>query len=295
MTSFVKAVNATFSSAPLLSVHFATLLFGLAGVLGAAVGLGAVEVTFGRTLFASLALLLVCRGLQVPSSLDFKSTDTWLLLFSGILLAFHWVVFFATIQISTVAIGLITFSTCPVFTALLEPLFFREKWRGDYLAAALFVLIGVLIISGAATGEFSYIKGVVYGLISGFSFALLQLLNRRLTNANGALVTVTVQNSVAALVLLPMVFFSIKSFTVSQWAYLLVLGVFCTAIAQTLFINALQRVSVSIASLIAAGLEPVYGIIVAALLLSQKPEPNVIVGGVIVLGAVLFVTNKRRH
>ena len=119
---FLKTAFAAFTSAPLVSVHIATLLFGLAGVLGAAVGLGAVEVTFGRTFFAAVALYLVCRSLNTSVSLQLKPGSTWLLLLSGVLLAFHWVTFFASIQLSTVAIGLVTFSTCPVFVALFEPL-----------------------------------------------------------------------------------------------------------------------------------------------------------------------------
>ena len=54
--AIVQLVSAQLAKAPLVSVHIATVLFGLAGVLGASVGLNAIEVTFGRTLFASLAL-----------------------------------------------------------------------------------------------------------------------------------------------------------------------------------------------------------------------------------------------
>lgn len=287
--SGLKHVYSVLSAAPLLSVHIATLLFGLAGVLGAAIGLGAVEVTFGRTLFASLALLFVCRVTHTALPVG-KLRRDWLLLFSGVLLALHWIAFFASIQLSTVAIGLVMFSTCPVFVALLESVFFKEKWRITNIVAALLVFIGVLIISGVSSGEFTYIRGVLCGFASGFSFAILQLLNRRLTNTHGALFTATTQNTVSAVVLLPIVFFSLNRFAPGQWMMLVVLGVFCTALAQTLFIDSLKRLSVSTASIIAAGLEPVYGIVLALLLLSQKPSPGVITGGLIILASVLFVT-----
>lgn len=280
------------TSAPLLCVHIATLLFGLAGVLGAVSGLGAIEVTFGRTVFATLALLLVCRGMKISTTEISTHGSRWLLLISGVLLAFHWVSFFAAIQYSTVAIGLVTFSTCPVFTALLEPVVFKEKWRVVNLLAALLVLVGVLIISGVTGGELRYGQGIFLGLLSGLSFAVLQLLNRQLANVSGALVTATIQNAVAALVLLPVVFFSIVEFAFSQWVILLVLGVVCTAFAHTLFINSLKQVKVSTASLITAGLEPVYGVVIAVFVLSQKPSLNVIVGGLIVLLPVLYVTSR---
>lgn len=288
---FIAALN----RAPLVSVHLATLLFGLAGVLGAAVGVNAIEVTFGRTLFASLALAVVCWLAKTPLKLHIKSFDSFLLLISGVLLAFHWVVFFAGIQYSTVAIGLVTFSTCPVFVSLLEPLIFKEP-RGPYaVLAAFLVLLGVVIISGVHTGELVYLKGIALGIVGGFSFALLQLLNRRLASNDGALVTSLVQSCVAALVLLPVVFTGLGNIQSHQWLLLMVLGVACTALAYTLFIAALKRVKVSAASLIAAGLEPVYGVVLAAIILSQRPAPNVLIGGAIILATVMLVTVQKKQ
>ena len=288
---FIAALN----HAPLVSVHLATLLFGLAGVLGAAVGVNAIEVTFGRTLFASLALAVVCWLAKTPLKLHIKSFDSFLLLISGVLLAFHWVVFFAGIQYSTVAIGLVTFSTCPVFVSLLEPLIFKEP-RGPYaVLAAFLVLLGVVIISGVHTGELVYLKGIALGIVGGFSFALLQLLNRRLASNDGALVTSLVQSCVAALVLLPIVFTGLGNIQSHQWLLLMVLGVACTALAYTLFIAALKRVKVSAASLIAAGLEPVYGVVLAAIILSQRPAPNVLIGGAIILATVMLVTVQKKQ
>ncbi len=281
--------------APLVSVHFATLLFGLAGVLGASVGLNAIEVTFGRTLFASFALAVVCWFAKTPVKLHIKSVDSHLLLIAGVLLAFHWMVFFGSIQYSTVAIGLVTFSTCPVFVSLLEPLLYKEPPGPFAVLAAILVFAGVVIISGVHTGELVYIKGIALGITSGFSFALLQLLNRRLASNDGALVTSLVQCSVAALVLLPLVLTGLDAIQTHQWFLLMVLGVACTAIAYTLFIAALKCLKVSTASLIAAGLEPVYGVVLAALILSQRPETNVLIGGAIILATVVLVTTQKKH
>ena len=283
------------AAAPLAGVHVATLLFGLAGVLGASVGLNAIEVTFGRTLFASLALLVVCRVVKIPLWRHLKSANRWLLFLSGALLAFHWVVFFAGIQYSTVAIGLVTFSTCPVFVALLEPFFFKEPFRLSAVLAALLVMTGVAIISGVHTGELVFLKGIFFGITGGFSFAVLQLLNRRLAGNDGALVTSLAQSGVAAVLLLPVVYTGLSSIQSHQWLLLMILGVACTAIAYTLFIAALKRLKVSTASLIAAGLEPVYGVLLAMVILSQKPSAHVLAGGAIILFTVVLVTLQKKH
>lgn len=290
----LRSILAALSGAPLVSVHVATLLFGLAGVLGASVGLNAMEVTFGRTFFASIALAMVCWYLHAPLRHHFYSSDNFLLLLSGALLAIHWVMFFAAIQYSTVAIGLFTFSVCPVFVALLEPVFFKERFSRSAVVAAVIVLVGVAIISGVHTGELVYLKGITLGVISGFLFALLQLFNRRFAGNDGALITSLVQNSVASILLLPIVWMGLGAVEPRQWLLLITLGVACTAVAHTLFIQALKRVRVSTASLIASGLEPVYGAVLAAFILLQVPEFHVLLGGCIVLASVVWISALKK-
>ncbi len=279
-------INTVYKVPPLVSVHIATLLFGLAGVLGAAVGLTAIEVTFGRTLFASIALLVVWWF----SARHDGAVISVLVVFSGVLLAIHWVTFFASIQASTVAIGLVMFSTCPVFVALLEPVFFREPFKPSALLPAVLVLVGVVIISGVHRGELIYARGIMLGIASGASFAVLQLVNRKLTNTAGPVETSMVQNVVATVLLLPIVAGGLTAIQSSQWLVLIFLGVGCTALAHTLFIDALRRIRVATASLIAAGLEPVYGIVLAALFLSQWPGSHVLIGGAIILITVGVMT-----
>ncbi|WP_052049740.1 DMT family transporter [Leptolyngbya sp. KIOST-1] len=70
---------------------------------------------------------------------------------------------------------------------------------------------------------------------------------------------------------------------------LLVLGVLCTAVAHTLFIESLAVLRAQTASVI-SGLEPVYGIALAALLLGEVPVPRTLVGGAIILGTTLWAS-----
>ena len=267
-------------------------------MLGAYVGLNALQVTFGRTLFAALALVVVAWYLRKSSVSSARPVLSALLLFSGVLLAIHWVLFFSSIHASTVAIGLVTFSTCTVFVALLEPWYFQESLNPKSVVAALCVVLGIVIISGAPLGELVYVKGLVLGIFSGFSFAVLQLVNRKLAISSGSVTTALVQNAVASLVLLPLVWSGLGAVGPQQWLILVFLGIGCTALAQTLFIYSLKHIKAAAASLIAAGLEPIYGVVLAAVLLSQLPGMHVLAGGAIVLLTVVLVTysdtsNKR--
>ena len=79
--------------------------------------------------------------------------------------------------------------------------------------------------------------------------------------------------------------------TANDVLLLLALGILCTALAHTLFIGSLRRVSAHTASVVAA-LEPVYGIALAALLLGEVPSPRTLVGALLILGAALLATRR---
>ena len=101
------------------------------------------------------------------------------------------------------------------------------------------------------------------------------------------------QNLWAALVLLPLALATdgIPALDGRSVALLLVLGLLCTAFAHTLFIGALTRVTAHAASVIAA-LEPVYGIVLALLLLGEVPSLRTLVGAVLIVGAAIVATRR---
>ena len=117
------------------------LLFGLAGLFGKFLDLPAWCIVLGRTGFASITLGIVLIVVRDNLPGDLKTIGLFSLL--GLLLAVHWIAFFKSIQVSTVAVGLLAFSTFPVFIALFEPWWFNEKRRKVDMLAALLVLVGL--------------------------------------------------------------------------------------------------------------------------------------------------------
>ncbi len=276
---------------PLLKVHIATVLFGLAGLFAVTTGLGAMVITFGRTAFAALTLLLIAFWLGGKSRLTPDSYSVG----SGVLLAVHWSLFFWSIQLSNVALGLIMFTVSAVFISLLEPVVFKEKFRRTDVICAVVVVIGIVIIVGSDKTGDNLAAGVVIGLASSIVFALLQLMNRALTQARSAMSLSMIQNSVACMVLLPFVIGDLGNVSVTAWLQLLFLGCVCTAFAHTIFISALREIKATLAGLISGGLEPVYGAVLAAVLLLQYPGMNVLIGGVLVVLSVVWAQRVRLH
>ena len=272
----------------LLQVHASVFLFGMSGLFGKFLALPATVIVLGRTGFATLALGLVLIGGEQTLRLRSRRDGLGMVLLGG-LLAFHWVSFFYSIQLATVAIGLLTFSSFPVFVTLLEPLLFKTPWRWRDGAIAALVVVGVtLVIPDYRLGSATTV-GAIWGLLSGLSFALLQLLNKGYRQRYSALAIAFYQDGFAFLSLLGVAPLASLALSAREVGLLLVLGVLCTALAHTLFIESLAVLRTQTASVISA-LEPVYGIALAALLLGELPALRTLVGGAIILATTVWAS-----
>jgi drug/metabolite transporter (DMT)-like permease len=269
-------------------VNIATLFFGLAGVLGKLSGLPAPAITLGRVLFAGVTLGFLAGIIKTPLQ-PRSRRDLALLLLQGFILAVHWTAFFQSIAISSVAIGLLSFSSFPLFTAVLEPILLGQRPRRIEILSALLILPGVYLLAPHISLTNHTTQGVLWGLFAGATFALLSVINRGLTRRYPAITISLYQDSVAAIALLPALAFTplSASLTPRNLLILLVLGVVCTALAHTLFIAGLKNVRAQIASLIAA-LEPVWGIGFALLLLNEVPNGRTLLGGALILLATVL-------
>jgi drug/metabolite transporter (DMT)-like permease len=272
----------------LLEIHAAVVLFGLAGLFGKWLPLSPFIIVLGRVFFASLALaailLLTKTGFKIR-----RSGDTALFFGLGLVLAIHWATFFKSIQVSTVAVGLLSYSSFPVFTAFLEPLLFRIKTDAVNILVALICLFGVFLIIPRLEWSDSTLKGVLYGLLAGLTFSLLSIANRKLTQRYSSLLIAFYQDFFATLLLVPFYFLARPVINSKSVLLLLFLGIFCTAGAHTLFIKGMKEIQAQTASIISC-LEPVYGIVLALLFLKEVPVVRTVLGGTIILGAVLFIS-----
>ena len=271
-----------------LALHGAVLLFGFAGLFGKWLDLPPVYIVLGRTIVATAALA-VLRAFQGEAQPPFDVR----LVATGAALALHWVAFFAAIQVASVAIGLLGFASFPLFVLVLERVMLGQRWgRREAMTAGL-VLTGLLLVVPDFSWADRTLQGLAWGLLSGLTFALLAVLNRRFAATRAAKDVALWQNACAALALVPvaMAAGSVPAFDARSIGLLVVLGVLCTALAHTLFIAALRTVTAHTASVVAA-LEPVYGIALAFVLLGEVPGARTLAGGALIVGAAVFATRR---
>ncbi|MFN8389781.1 MAG: DMT family transporter [Bdellovibrionota bacterium] len=271
----------------MIQLHIAVVLFGLAGLIGKTTGLPALVLVAGRTLWAAAALVVIlwATGSSAPKQ---SARQTGALILQGALLAAHWVAFFHSIQISSIAVGLISFSTFPLFVIFLEPMVSEERLRKRDVLAAAVVSVALVFVVPDLRLENDVTQGALWGVGSGVLFAILALLNKRCVQDFSPLLLAFYQNSGAALLLLPFTAWSLTALTVDQQLRLAVLGVLCTALAHSLFLRALKKVPARIAGIV-TGLESVYGAAFGYLFLHEVPAERTILGGLVVLVVVTLL------
>jgi len=275
-------------SAGLIQLHTATFLMGLTGLFGKFLDVNPFVITGGRTLVGSLALLIAAKA--VRAELRVKSArDWWFFAVSGGLLAIHWLTFFQAIQVSTVAIGLLAFSCFPLFVTFLEPMLFQERLRGIDILMAIVVVAGLVAVTPSFDAGNQMTQGVLWGVASGFAYAILCLLSRLHVASRPAMTVTFYQQVFAAAFTAPSLWVFHAALNGRTVCLVVILGLVFTALAQWLFIASLRQIRAQTASVVTC-LEPVYGILFAVVLLGEKPSARTLLGGLLIFGAVLGAT-----
>ncbi len=158
------------------------------------------------------------------------------------------------------------------------------------LAGAMF--IGIILVVPEFNISNNITKGAIYGIISGFTFALLALVNRKNAKTSNAIAIAFYQNLFACIFLiLPIMTINTPLPELYDLPNLIFLGVVCTALAHTLFIKSLSNIKAQTASVITC-LEPVYGIILAFFMLNEIPGIRTLSGGFIIIGVSIVASVK---
>lgn len=268
------------------ALHIGALMFGLTGVFGKLAAASASIIVFGRAGFAVLALAGFAALAQRSSLYRLTLRDARNLLLSGVLLAAHWVSFFVSVKIAGVAIATLGFASFPAFTVILEGLFFRERIRLNEIVLVVLVSTGLILVTPSFDLASQATEGLLWSIASGLTFSLLSLNNRansgRVPPAQAALW----QNAVVAVCLLPFAAPGLSEVRPLDWLWIGLLGVFCTAVAHSLFVASLAVIKARTAAVVFA-MEPVYGITLAWVLFHETPTLRMLLGGVLIIVAIV--------
>ena len=247
----------------LFQVHLAVFLLGFSGLFGKLTTVSIFTLILGRSVFSFLSLGGMLNFQRESINIEDRKDLYWLLSL-GAILTFHWITFFYSIKLSTVAIGLLTFSTFPIFVTFLEPIFFKEKLHIKDIIIAIIAFSGIFFVVPKFDFADNMTMGAIWGVISGISYALFSLGNRNMVKKySGSVVSLYEQLTVVMILTPYYLLFNKETAPLKEILLIALLGIVFTALAHTLAISALKHIKAKTSSIIFC-LEPLYAIVAAS-------------------------------
>jgi len=282
-----------------LHLHFIVFIWGFTAVLGKLISIDALPLVWYRMLIAAAVVLIFI--VIKRNSLKVSGKMLLTLFAAGVVIALHWVTFFAAIKVSNVSVALATMSTGAFFTAVIEPFWYRRKMIWYEIFFGVIVITGLYIIFKVDT---RYVDGILLALASALLASIFSLVNGKLIEKERPSV-ISFYELLSGVVFLSVYLgfsgrFTSRFFQLSQndLILILVLATVCTAYAFIASVHILRYIS-PYTVILTNNLEPVYGILLAFFILgeSEKMVPLFYLGGAIILITVIangILKNKRR-
>ena len=195
--------------------------------------------------------------------------------------------FIPAFKLSTVANVALIYAAAPFVAAALSWIFIKEKPTRTVLIASIAAMFGVLIIVSKSFGS-SQILGDLLAFWMTLMMAGIMVIYRKYPDTTAALPA-----ALSSVILLPFaVLFSNPTDVLSNELPLLALFGLVFAVASVTLSEGARRLPSAETALLSI-LEMPFAPILALLILSEVPTPQAIVGGVIILCAVLWSQTRK--
>lgn len=261
----------------LLGLHVAVLLAGATGLFGRYISISGIPLVWFRMMVGIVAMGIAMACMHKLHKVPFRS----LLPISacGVMLAIHWVAFFASIQESNVSVGVACIATSCFFTSVFDPLINRRKFSFAAFAISFISIAGALVIFSL---DIRYRTGILLGLASAALYSLFSIMNIRAGAKTGEDSSTMLFHELISGFLFLSICVPVYSWIapdapimpkVNDLIALIILGSVLTVIPFLLQIIAMRRLSAFTVN-VTYNLEPVYSIILAAILFGETKELN---------------------
>lgn len=252
----------------------------------------AYEVNLGRCFLAAITigLLTYSKGLKLN-----RFTLLSAFLYAGTLSAFA-----IANKKTTAANAIFLQYTAPIYILCFAPVILREKFRGSDLVTVVICLCGMALFffdaaPNANLSAASQFEGNIYALVSGLFFGLyFTLLRHPLSLKQNPAVSVFYGNIIAVLMMLPFVVASPSVWATQDFLAVTYLGIFQIGLAYALFTSGIAKGVRSLDASIIGFIEPLLNPIWVFLIVGEKPSNWAILGGLIILAAILLHTVRQQ-
>ncbi len=270
----------------------ASILWSLAGILGKMIsGMSVQSIIFYRLAFAWFILFIV---LLISGNLDkirLKEKKIYLLLFS-IMQVMTMLTYFIAVLKATVSVAVLLLYTAPVYVTLFSPWLLRERSTKKGIIALILSIAGILLIIDIGKLEFQgYPVGILAGIISGITYAFQIITSKYICQTYRGYTQAFWSFIIAVLILLP-VGLAPANVVSGNMVNLILLAIFPTILAVSLYFNGLKKVKAQSASILGL-IEPVSAVILAVIILNEKISILELLGGALILAGAVLVTREK--
>jgi len=235
----------------------------------------------------ALAVWGLLRGMRWPRGLDL-----WCLMaLGGVLYVGQAFGYFAALQHASAGLVVMLLFLYPAIVVLLSALVLKRTIGTGQVVAVGVALSGTALV--VAVDMTAHLKGVLLGAGAAFIYAVYILSAERLIPRVGPMMAATVVMLTAAVVFGVMALGSGLALPSSAtgWGMTLAIAIFSTLVAIFAFFKGLEKLGAADASTIST-LEPVIAIILAALVLGETLAAVQLIGGALILAAVVYLVRR---
>ncbi len=270
----------------------AAILWSFVGIIAKQIhGMSAQSIIFYRVGFAFIIFftaLLVSGNLKIVKLHEKKS---YIILFAMLQVA-AMICYFISFMNASVSIAVLLLSTAPVYITIFSPWILKEKIRQKGVIALVLSIVGILLIVDPGKLDFKLSSiGILAGIASGIFYAFAVMTSKYVSSTYSGYTQAFWSFLVAAIILLPVGAVSLQVVS-NNLIYLLILAIFPTILAVSLYFNGLKKVKAQSASILGL-IEPISAVFFAVLILGEQISIFEIAGGALILiGAALVTTDK---
>ena len=269
------------------------IIFGTIGIFRKYIPIPSGALAMFRGIIGAIFLLAIIFISHKKLNLKAIKENLILLIISGALIGFNWILLFEAYNYTSVATTTLCYYMAPVFVIFASPIFLKENLTLKQLICSVFAILGMVLVSGifeVGLNNISEFWGVILGLGAAALYASVIIINKKLTNVNSFERTI-IQLAAAGITIIPYTALfeenSTTELNINVVLLILFVGLIHTGIAYALYFGSIKNVKAQTAA-IYSYIDPIVATILSVVVLNEKMSLLAVTGAVIVLGATLI-------
>jgi drug/metabolite transporter (DMT)-like permease len=213
-----------------------------------------------------------------------------LCILSGIFLALHYASWISSIKMTTIANSTVLVACSPMFVALANFVFLKEKPSNKMIIGIAMSLTGTAIIAMAGNTQTSMMTGNILAFLGAIFVAVYLVIGGIVRKNLSAGIYVFIVYSVSAVVLFGMCFLSrtpVYPYPPRELALFFALAFFCSILGHTVYNYLVKYFSSTLISVSTLS-EPIFASILALIIFREIPSVYTLTGGVIIITGIFY-------